>query len=167
VPEKLIRIEVRERGVAPRGMKRIINNATKEAYREMGEEFHRSYVDKRFTPKHAEAAGYTKRKGERQARGSKAFRRSYTGRKLSRFGHMNPLQFTGETRAAVRAQRRVSSTSKGVRVSYPGARVFNFQHPKSRVRMNEEFRRITPQESIELANYFDRRLDQRLANLRE
>jgi hypothetical protein len=158
---KLITIQVRDRGATPRGMKRVFNAAQKEAWRDVAWEFHANYRDKRFTPEHAIAAGYTRRKGEMIPRDTKAFRQSYIGRKLRMFGHTNPLQFTGDTRRAVKFAS-VSSTSKGGKAAYSGARVFNFRPPRSKVRMAEEFRRITPQEAIELGKYFDERLDLRL-----
>lgn len=158
---KLITIQVRDRGATPRGMKRVFNAAQKAAWRDVAWEFHSNYRDKRFTPEHAIAAGYTRRKGEMIPRDTKAFRQSYTGRKLRMFGHTNPLQFTGDTRRAVK-WASVSSTSKGGKAAYSGARVFNFRPPRSKVRMGEEFRRITPQEAIELGKYFDQQLDARL-----
>lgn len=154
----MLRIAIRERGNTPRGMKRAFNAASKEAWRDTAMEFHANYRDKRFTAEHAREAGYTARKGELQPRGSKAFRQSYTGRKLRIKGHTRPLEFSGETRRAVRATS-ITSTSRGGKASYRGASKFNFRHPKSRVRMSEEFRRITRAESIELAAFYDRRLD--------
>ncbi len=75
-----------------------LQRSQKEAWRDVAWEFHTNYRDKRFTPEHAIAAGYTRRKGELIPRDTKAFRQSYTGRKLRMFGHTNPLQFSGDTR---------------------------------------------------------------------
>lgn len=161
---KLVTIVVRDRGATPRGMKRIFNNAKKEAWRDTAWRFHEEYRDKRFTPEHAAAAGYMKRKGELIPRGTKAFQRSYTGRKLRMWKHTNPLEFSGKTRRAVK-WASVSSTSNGGKAAYSGARVFNFLPPRSKIRMGEEFRRITQQEAIELGQYFDERLDRRLKEL--
>lgn len=150
-------IKVKERGAAPRGMRKLFNEAGKQTWLEVGGEFNTNYRDKRFTPEHAREAGYAFRKGELLPRGTKAFRRSYTGRKLRMFKHTNPLERTGDTKRALRGNIR--STSKGARVTYPAARVFNFRHPKSKIRMNEEFTRITRPESRELAEFYDRRLN--------
>lgn len=160
----LVTIKVRERGNTPRGMKRAFNNASKAAWYATAMEFHRNYRDKRFTIEHAREAGYAHRKGELIARGSAAFRRSYTGRKLRIHGHTNPLEFSGETRKAVRLAN-ISSTNKGGKAAYRGASKFNFNPPRSRVRMSEEFRRITQAEAVELAAYYDRQLDSELKAL--
>lgn len=153
-------IKVRERGNTPRGMKAAYNAASKLAWHDVGKEFHENYRDKRFTAAHAREAGYHFRKGELLPRDSKAFRRSYTGQKLRIHKHTNPLQFRahGGTRAAVKYSR-ISSARNGARVAYSGARTFNFRHPKSKIRMGEEFRRITPAEARTLAEFYDRRLD--------
>ena len=160
----LITITVRDRGATPRGMKRVFNNAQKEAWRDVAWRFHEQYRDKRFTSEHAAEAGYMKRKGELIPRNSKAFRQSYTGRKLRIHGHTNPLEFSGATRRALK-WASVSSTSKGGKAAYAGARVFNYLPPRSKIRMGDEFRRITPREAIELGRYFDERLDLHFKNL--
>lgn len=160
----LMTIKVRERGNTPRGMKRAFNEASKAAWRDTAIEFHRNYRDKRFTAAHAREAGYGFRKGELIPRGTKAFRQSYTGRKLRIHKHTNPLQFRahGGTRDAIKFAS-ISATHKGGKASYRGASVFNFRHPKSRIRMSDEFRRITDRESRELAEFYDSRLDEHLA----
>lgn len=159
----LMAIKIRDRGNTPRGMKRAFNAASKEAWRDTAIEFHRNYRDKRFTEAHAREAGYGARKGELIPRGTKAFRQSYTGRKLRIHKHTNPLQFRahGGTRDAVKFAT-ISASANGGKAAYRGASVFNFRHPKSRIRMNEEFRRITATESRELAEFYDARLDVRL-----
>lgn len=156
-------IRVRDRGNTPRGMKRAFNNASKQAWYDTAVYFHRHLRDKRFTPEHARKAGYSARKGQNLPRGSKRFKRSYFGRKLlSKFGggygKADPLVWSGDTRRAVQ-RGNASSTSKGGKMAYAGARVFNYRLRKSRIRMNEEFRRFTPDEVIELANYYDNQLD--------
>lgn len=151
-------ITVRERGPVPRGMRKAFNAASKRAWADVGVYFHEHLREARFTEEHARAVGYTRRRGEAMPRGTKAFRRSYTGRKLQRFGHTRPLEFTGDTRRAMRTAT-LAPTSKGVKVRYPGARAFNFRHPQSQVRMNEEFRRLTHAETMLLAEVYDRQLD--------
>jgi hypothetical protein len=159
---KLIAIQVRERGATPRNMKRVFNAAKKLAWHDTAVRFHAEYRDRRFTLEHAEEAGYARRKGELIARDSKAFRASYTGKKLRMFGHTRPLEFTGETRRKVRSAS-ISSTSNMGKASYSGAAKFNFRHPRSKIRMGEEFRRITRREAQELGQFFDLALDRRLA----
>lgn len=141
-----VKFTVRERGATPRGFKKAYNAASKESWHEAGVYFHTHFRDQRFTHRHATAAGYTKRK------------RQYEMRKLKKYGHTRPLEFTGRTRRAVRAAT-ISSTSSGAKVRYPGARVFNFRNPKSQVNMLLEFTSVTQEEANELAAHYDRKLD--------
>src|SRR5690606_28023279 len=106
----------------------------------------------RFTPEHARAAGYERRT------------RPYQMRKQKRFGHTNPLQFTGRTRRAVRAAR-IAATSNGAKVSYAGARALNFRNPKAKNQINAamEFVMVTANEANRLAARFDRSLDRQLS----
>lgn len=140
---------IRERGPTPRNLRKAFNAASKQAWYETGVEFHQKFRDERFTQRHATLAGYTQRK------------RSYTMRKFKKYGHTRPLEFSGTTRRLVRSAT-ISSTSKGNSVRYPGARVFNFKHPKSDVNMVQEFTKVTQQEADQLAGFYDRQLDQRL-----
>ena len=164
-------VTITNRGKTPRGLRKAFNAASKEAWRQTAVYFHENLRDQRFTPEHAEAAGYTKRKGQLQPPGSKSFRSSYYGRKYRSErgggeGKANPLQNTGETRRAVATQYRISSTSKGGRVFYSGARVFNFRQPTSRVRMNDEFAHLLETERVQLGRIYDVALD-RLLNATE
>lgn len=154
------RIVLRERGAVPRGMKRVWNRASAQAYASAAQHFHDVFRDRRFTHAHAEAAGYKKRKGEGQPRGSKAWKRSYTGRKFAKYGHTRPLEWSGKTRDKIATQYRVASSSKWGRVIYSGASKFSLRHPKSQIRMQEEFRRLLPEEEVQLGEVYDRRLDQ-------
>lgn len=155
-------IQIKERGPTPRGMQRTWNASSKVAFLEAAEFFDDHLRDRRFTHTHARAAGYKRRKGELQPEGSKSFRRSYTGRKKRQFGHTRPLEFSGKTRDRLRSGGRRTSTSKGARISYHQASVFNFRHPKSQIDMAAEFRTILPEENQQLALAYDRRLDREL-----
>lgn len=158
---KLVTIKTRERGSTPRRMKKAFNAASKEAWYRTALRFHSEYRERRFTEAHALAAGYTKRKGELIARGTKAFRQSYTGRKLRIKGHTLPLVWSGRTKKETE-RASISSTSKAGRATYRGANTFNFRNPKSKVRMNEEFTRLIPKEAIELGEYYDQQFDLQL-----
>ena len=93
-------IQIRERGPVPRNMRRVWNVASKTSFLAAADFFDDNLRDRRFTEAHARAAGYKRRKGELQPRGSKSFRRSYAGRKLRDHGHQRPLEFSGKTRDA-------------------------------------------------------------------
>lgn len=154
-------ITIRSRSIVMRrGEKSQLNNALKNSWLKAARYFHDRMRDKRFTVEHARAAGYAPRKGDGLT--GKAFWNSYQGRKQKRFGHQRPLEFTGKTRAAVRSYVSLSSTSKGSRASYPGARIFNFRNPKSDPRLNPalEFRYIIPSEAAELAKVIDADIDE-------
>lgn len=146
-----------------RKMKSAVNKALKQAWFDSARYFHDRFRDKRFTVEHARAAGYAPRKGEQSGLSAKAFFKSYTGIKFKRFGHKNPLEFSGETRKAVRSYVSLSSTSKGGKASYPGARVFNFKNRYSdpALNMNLEFRTILPNEAKEIASVIDAYMDTR------
>jgi hypothetical protein len=156
--------KIRDRGTTPRGMRRAYGHASKAAWLATAAHFHAHYRQRRFTQAHARAAGYGHRKGELLARGTKAFRNSYTGRKLRLFGHTDPLRFSGVTYEKMRVAN-ISSTRNMGKVAYRGASKFNFQHPRSRIRMSEEFKRILPYEADELGEYYDGQLDIELKKL--
>lgn len=151
-------IGIRDRGPIGRGLKSAFNAASKTAWYAAALHFHTELRDRRFEEDHQRAAGFALRKGQGMAKGSKAYRRSYTGRKEARFGHTRALEFTGETRKAVRSAS-ISSTSNRGRAAYRGASKFSFRHPKSRIRMQDEFRRLLDSEIRELAEVYDRELD--------
>lgn len=144
-----IQYAVKDRGPTPRGMRKIMNAASKESWFDTAVYFHATMSDRRFTQAHASAAGYKPRS------------RAYVRRKLKTFGHTYPLEFTGETRRLVRIAN-ITSTSKGASARYAGARKFNFRNPKSQINMVEEFTRVLPSEAQELTEVFDRGLDRRL-----
>jgi hypothetical protein len=110
--------------------------------------------DERFTKEHGRKAGYAKRKGEESGLDTKAFFRSYTGRKLRKWHHTNPLQWSGETRRNVR-HANIYTTSKGARVAYAGARKLNFRPRGGSINMAQEFRKLLPDEIDRLAREFD------------
>lgn len=114
----------------------------KPMYHFLGEYWHRELLPKHFTNQGAKEYGYAPRKGEKGNKGGKGFRKSYTGRKLKRFGHTRPLVFTGELQRMSRF-RNIKATSKGVKVTLPQARKANLRHPKSNVNMADELTRFS------------------------
>lgn len=144
-----IKYEIRDRGPTPRGMRKVLNAAKKEAWFDAAVHFHATMSDERFKHAHATKAGYAPRS------------RNYERQKLKKFGHTNPLEFSGTTRRLVRAAT-ITSTSTGARVRYPGARVFNFRNPKMKANMVVEFTTVLQEEANEIARVFDQKLDQKL-----
>jgi hypothetical protein len=161
-------VTIREREPIANGLRRQFNAASAKAWYETGQHFDDEMVQDRFTPEHAARANYAKRKGQNLPVGSKGFRRSYYGRKYyasDRGGGANradPLTNTGATKRAVLAGGRVQSTRHGAKIFYAAARVFNLRNPRSRIRMNDEFRMITRPEVEELARRYDTTLDRHL-----
>ena len=151
-------IRVRDRGATPRNLRKVYTAAAKTTWKKVGLYFHKNLRDRRFTELHARQANYRRRKGEGMPRDSKGWRNSYTGRKFAKHGHTRPLEFSGETRRLVRSAN-ISVTSKGAKVKYAGARKFNFKHPKSQIRMREEFSRVLSSEADAMAGVFDGGLD--------
>lgn len=145
----IAKFQVRERGATPRKFRKAFNAASKQSWHETGQHFHETMREDRFTQRHATLAGYTPRKNRYQAQKFKAK------------GHTRPLEFSGTARRLTR-MASISSTSKGNSVRYPGARVFNFRHPKSDVNMVQEFTTVTQQEADRLAGFYDRQLDKLL-----
>jgi len=156
-------IKIKERGPVPRTMRKVYTKARKEGWTSTGKLFHEEMRDKRFTKEHARTARYRKRSGEEfeSNKESKAFRQSYTGQKYRKFGHTRPLEYTGETRRLVRTAN-ISSTSKGGRVKYPGARKLNFRNPHSSIQMSKEFRKLTGAEKRTLAKQYDKVIDREM-----
>jgi hypothetical protein len=146
------KIEIRERGATPRKMRKVMNAAMKETWFETGAFFHSEMSDDRFTHRHATLAGYAPRT------------KKYTSTKLKKFGHTNPLEFTGRTRRLSRTAS-ITSTSHTVSIRYPGTNTLNFRNPKARnpINLAEEFRRITKPETERLASEYDRKIEQKLA----
>ena len=158
-------VGIRERQPIAKGLRRAFGHAKREAWEVTGQHFHDHMRDDRFTPEHAREAGYFKRKGESQPSGSKSFKQSYYGKKFyapNRGGgrnQANPLEDSGKTRELVRTNYSVYATRDRVEVRYPGARVLNYRNPRSRIRMNEEFKRLTDSELTTLARIYDNELD--------
>jgi hypothetical protein len=141
-----------ERGATPGLSAKWHNEAAKEGWQHTARYWHVTLRDKHFTEAGAREYGYTKRKGEGMVRGSKAYKRSYTGRKEARFGHTRPLEFSGKSRRLT-GTARISGTAKGATVRM-NAPALNFKHPKSQIVMRDELTRISQPETSELSNVF-------------
>ena len=131
---------IRYRGACPKNIQRAaFNKLLKEAYRLLGIHWHTKLRRKHFTHAGAREYQYLPRKGEPGS--GRAFKGSYTARKLKTQHHTLPLVFTGESRQLTQRQD-VRSTSKGSRVVIR-ANKFNFRHKASKIRMREEMTRLS------------------------
>lgn len=157
------RITITERGPVPRRMAKYHRAASKAGYQAAAEYHHRVHTPKRFTVAHGREANYRPRSGENLPYGSKAFWRSYYGRKLKgqtggskiwylrdviREGTAAPLVWTGETRHRARVTT-ISVTANRANLRY------NVNALSYRVFPQEEFRRIIPRELAKLGQVFD------------
>ena len=153
------RIEIRERGKAPRRLATAYGQASRNAWRETGNWYHDNLRPKRFTVAHGKAAGYKPRKGDELPWGTKAFWRSYVGRKVRKFKHRDPLVFTGTSKR--RSQMRTVVAQRNVAKLRYSVQAFNY-HPY----MQSEFRRILPVEAQQLGRVYDMNLDQELDKIK-
>lgn len=132
--------------------KRDYNRIRSQAYSAAGTLWHQRFSRKHFTHAGARKYGYTKRKGQEFAFGSKAFRRSYTGRKWRKFRHTNPLQYTGESKRIVAGQTKVKATRRGAvkaSVIMP-ARTFNRRPAGSMINMRIEMTTVATDETRQM-----------------
>jgi len=158
-------ITIRERGATPRGMGKIMREATKAGYEAAGIWWHNECRPKHFTREAYQLYQYTPRQGE-SGTGTKIFKKSYTGRKLKKFGHTNPLVYTGVSERLTRA-RDVRATSKGVRIVM-SAPALNFRPKGGRINMVNELReRFTGREVSMVAKIVDRVIDNKLKTANE
>lgn len=145
----MAKFTIRDRGATPAGCAKRINAMKKIAWMEAAILFHSEMRDNRFTHAHARKVGYAAR----------SFK--YQQRKLKKWGHTYPLQWSGTTRRLVK-KARISTTSNGARIAYAGARVFNFRNPKMKANMAVEFTTVTQAEAELIARKFDMELDRQL-----
>lgn len=125
----------------------------KGAYRVIGKRWHLRNRKRHFTRRGAVMYRYAKRT------------RNYVRDKLRKHGHNRPLEFSGQSKRDSRTAR-ITSTSKGTRVNMTLLRKLNYRHPKSRIRMAEEMRRVTGREARELQGVGNKDTETRLRRYR-
>lgn len=155
----IIHFQTKYTGAVPGvGLKRReLNVIMKRAWYYIGVYWHRFFRPKHFTQAGAREYGYKPRRGQRGS-GFGLFKESYTGRKLKKWGHTNPLVWKGLARDLTAIQD-VRPTSKGVRIVMGAAQKLNWRHPKSDIYMAEEMRRVSIGERKVLIRIFDRFMD--------
>jgi hypothetical protein len=159
----MLGIEIHYKGAHPLRRRDWNREVAEPTLRDAGEFWHNTFLRKHFTEAGAQEYRYIKRKGEGMARGSKEWKRSYTGRKFQRFGHTRPLVFSGEGERLARV-RDVRTTSKRVRVVLPNK--FNFRHPKSKIRMRDELTAISSREEQAIVARADQIVHRMLGRIR-
>ena len=92
-------------GITAPKNKRAINAVIKQTNEDLLWQWHTKYLPKHFTRAAYREYGYMPRQGEPgypflDSKGRKiGFKKSYTGRKLAKYGHTNPFVYTGRTMA--------------------------------------------------------------------
>jgi hypothetical protein len=158
---------IEERGAVPRRFRVVQNESSRAAWRAVGQMFHDTMRDKRFSKEHGLKAGYAKRRGEEAGASGKAFWKSYTGEKQKKWHHTRPLEWSGTTRRNVRSARYETQATEygvagpgkrggGIRIFYPGAQAFNFRPKGGRIHMRDEFTRLLKEEVDTLTREYER-----------
>lgn len=158
----MILVKLRKNGATPGVLRKEFNAMIKAAFKSAGELWVEDY-----RPRHFQARAFTdypsvyiRRKGQRLARGSRAYKSSYTGRKERTKGHTLPLVYSGDSEERTE-QARVVASSKGVRVRM-NSPALNFRHPKSRINPRAELIATNRTEDKEITAHVDDTLQQRI-----
>ena len=117
----------------------------------------------RLTTAGAKEYKYVARRGAKMDRSTRAFERSYVGKKLARFGHERPLVLSGLSEKLSRV-RDIRVTAKRGRAILPQG--FNRRYAKSRVNMREEITTVSKREETELIRQADKSVGRKLAMFR-
>lgn len=138
------RNKTRRRGLATGQLaQRALNTIRRETLHAGGEYWHHEIRPRHFTNAGSREYNYAPRSGEPGS--GRAFKGSYTHRKLREFGHTRPLERTGESKAATaRATIKATATAKGARVLVRmRAPKLNYKNPKSRIDARAELVRVS------------------------
>lgn len=159
-------IKITEIGPTPGMFPRVYKALLRAALAAGAELWIDKFIPFHFQKKAFSRYGYKKRKGMEFARGTKAFRDSYTGDKLRRKGHIIPLVFSGNTRnLAKQSEARPIARRVDVITRAP---TLNLRNSNSDINMREEFQTFTPAELEAMARAMDRKfqLDLNAARVR-
>jgi hypothetical protein len=181
----MIAISMYERGATPGLLKKLWNKLAKACWSEVAIHWHKEMRPKHFTHAGAREYGYDKRQGEggigrhddwralgagasfTDRMGRRAFYRTYTGRKLQRFGHTYPLVWSGASRTLT-GMRNISATKSGSRVTM-NAPTLNFRKGKTGTgkTMREEMTTVSSGERVVIAGVWDRAFQSGIEGVRE
>lgn len=126
----MMSLSIKYTGPLAPGGRRETNRILKEAWFEMGLLWHTTMMPRHFEPSAMHRYNYKPRTPR------------YLKRKLREHGHQNPLEFSGRSKLQAQFRRRITSTSKGVRVTMRAPTLSFRPHPSS-PRMREELVRLT------------------------
>lgn len=146
----MLLIRIAETGTTPRGLRGQIRQLQRSAFTRIGEYWHRYHRPKHFTKSGASEYGYLARSVK------------YEKQKLRKYGHSNPLVFSGESRELSRA-RAIRATSHGVRIVMPSVRKLNFTPKGGRIKMADELRTVSAAEIKQLEAIAQHVIDKKAA----
>ena len=151
-----IRISVTRTGITLRDWSALI----KSAWMAVGETWHKQILPKHFTPAGAKEYRYKKRTAK------------YQRRKLRKFGHQDPLVFTGRLRSEVSYRYRVIATAgrgtKGkVKVRLYGPRYLFAYHKGLQVDKADELTRLSRADVRKLGRAMDAILKKEIERARK
>lgn len=140
---------------------RQINGVVRDAMEDVGKRWRSRYLPEHFKNSATSKYGYAKRKGESGS--TRRFRGSYTQRKLKKYGHTRPLEFSGKGKREALQNENIQAfaTSRSARVEIRLPQKFNFRHPLSQVRMADEIRATTASELRDLEAFLTKKIDKR------
>ena len=147
---------------------REFNDLVREAWSEVGAFWHQRFLKKHFTVEGGKEYDYAPRSGD--GKSGKAFWRSYQGRKQRKYGHQNPLEWSGDLKQRAQVARiTTTATSSGstCKVTLPQAQKANFKNKWSdpRLDMADELTRVSDAEGDEIVEMFNDTLQGKLEAL--
>ena len=139
--------------------RRELATVFRQSIEQVGKHWHKKYLPQHFGNAASRRYGYTLRQGEKGS--GKSFRNSYTARKLYKYGHTRPLEFSGQgkSQALRRPNLKPTATSKKMAVDIHLPQKFNLRHPNSNVRMADEIRKVLPAEIKSIEQFLVRVVD--------
>ena len=148
-----VALNVKRKG-DPNALLKEFQDIKKPAYQDLGVHFHQVNLPRRFTWAGGRMLGYAMRVPR------------YTKRKEKEKGHFDPLRWSDTSRRLalsiqdVRVDDKKNKTELRIVLH---ARGLNRRNPKSKIRMNEEVRRISPREYGPLTRVLDNSIQHRIA----
>lgn len=142
----------------PEVMKRDFHSLLREGMEENMEFWHRKRLPFHFTNRASAVYGYKRRSAK------------HNKRKLRRFGHTRPLEFTGRMKQQVTSRITITSTKRGktVRGALQGPRyLFAFRKDFGQADKAAELTAVTQPEVLTMARRLDKFMTNRLNNLKE
>lgn len=145
-------------GFTPMVAQRLLNNATRKGYQKLGDHFFDTNLPRRFTYAGGKSLGY------------KARTDSYNRRKKKKYGHVDPMVFSGVSRDRVlSAMTKINAiaTKNRSHVSLTlNAPALNFRRSSNSPNLRAEITRVSTREIPPLERVLQRDLETEFSNLK-